>query len=67
MQLNLYISPSAASATTRGGDIILGFLHSADIPLQILEDKKFFFFINSESLRSDCFTHLPLAGVFGYC
>lgn len=40
MQLNLYISPSAAGTTTQALWYNTQLLHSADIPLQILEDKK---------------------------
>ncbi len=41
MQLNLYISPSTTGTSTQAHNTQL--LHSADIPLQILEDKKKFY------------------------
>ena len=59
MQLNLYISPSTAGPTTQTGEII----HSFCILLTSLcgSSKTNISFINTESLHSDDFIHLPLA------
>lgn len=59
MQLNLYIFPSATGTTTQACDIILSFCILLTFLCRSSKTKRSF--INSESLRSDCFIHLPLA------
>lgn len=59
MQLNLYISPSAAGTTTQARDIILSFCILLTFLCRSMKTKRNV--INSEALRTDCFIHLPLA------